>query len=97
VIPPRPASRPAAAPADVPSAEAVAPGNRPPATTPPPPPAGPRPDQPQPGRGAPETTGAPVLPASDDALAWIHQRIMTIQHERETRWQKIIRLLPGVS
>ena len=32
-----------------------------------------------------------------DAVAWIHQRIMTIQSERETRWQKILKLLPGVS
>jgi hypothetical protein len=32
-----------------------------------------------------------------DAVTWIHQRIAAIQQERETRWQKIIKLLPGVS
>ena len=26
---------------------------------------------------------------------WLHQRIMTLQRERETRWQKILKLLPG--
>jgi hypothetical protein len=30
-------------------------------------------------------------------IVWPHQRIMALQHERETRWQKILKLLPGVS
>jgi hypothetical protein len=32
-----------------------------------------------------------------DMILWLHQRISTIQDERETRWQKILKLLPGVS
>ena len=32
-----------------------------------------------------------------DSIAWLHQRIMTLQRERETRWQKILKLLPGIS
>jgi pSer/pThr/pTyr-binding forkhead associated (FHA) protein len=32
-----------------------------------------------------------------DSIAWLHQRIMTLQCERETRWQKILKLLPGAS
>ena len=32
-----------------------------------------------------------------DSIAWLHQRIMTLQHERESRWQKILKLLPGAS
>jgi pSer/pThr/pTyr-binding forkhead associated (FHA) protein len=39
-------------------------------------------------------------PAGDsdrDTIVWLHQRIMTLQHERESRWQKILKLLPGVS
>ncbi len=32
-----------------------------------------------------------------DTIVWLHQRIMSIQNEREGRWQKILKLLPGVS
>lgn len=32
-----------------------------------------------------------------DTIIWLHQRIMSIQSERESRWQKILKLLPGVS
>jgi len=32
-----------------------------------------------------------------DAIVWLHQRITTIQNEREGRWQKILKLLPGAS
>jgi hypothetical protein len=32
-----------------------------------------------------------------DSVVWLHQRIMMLQQERETRWQKILKLLPGVS
>ncbi len=59
----------------------------------------PRTDQPRPG-----TVSSPITPEGtgsanpeQDAVAWIHQRIMTIQRERETRWQKILKLLPGAS
>jgi hypothetical protein len=30
-------------------------------------------------------------------MIWLHQRMMTLQQERETRWQKILKLLPGLS
>jgi pSer/pThr/pTyr-binding forkhead associated (FHA) protein len=39
-------------------------------------------------------------PAGDsdrDTIVWLHQRMMTLQNERESRWQKILKLLPGVS
>ena len=59
----------------------------------------PRLDQPRPG-----TVSSPITPEGSgsanpeqDAVAWIHHRIMTIQRERETRWQKILKLLPGAS
>ena len=32
-----------------------------------------------------------------DTIIWLHQRIMSIQSERESRWQKILKLLPGMS
>jgi hypothetical protein len=32
-----------------------------------------------------------------DVLLWLHQRMMTLQQERETRWQRILKLLPGIS
>ena len=62
------------------------------------PPVAPRPDQ---SRPEPADPGSPDVPGPSnpdhDAVAWIHQRIMTIQSERETRWQKLLKLLPGVS
>ena len=70
----------------------------PPVAAPTPPPAAPRPDQPRPGVGSPAAAGAPGPAGTEqDAVLWIHQRIQTIQSERETRWQKILKLLPGVS
>jgi pSer/pThr/pTyr-binding forkhead associated (FHA) protein len=32
-----------------------------------------------------------------DVMMWLHQRMATLQEERETRWQKILKLLPGLS
>jgi len=32
-----------------------------------------------------------------DTVLWVHQRIAALQQERETRWQKILKLLPGAS
>ncbi len=32
-----------------------------------------------------------------DVMLWLNQRIVTLQNERETRWQKILKLLPGAS
>jgi hypothetical protein len=30
-------------------------------------------------------------------MVWLNQRIVTLQNERESRWQKILKLLPGAS
>jgi hypothetical protein len=35
--------------------------------------------------------------SEQNSIVWLHQRIMTLQQERETRWQKILKLLPGTS
>jgi pSer/pThr/pTyr-binding forkhead associated (FHA) protein len=92
---------PAATEVPGPWPKAGAPGPRRPlvpVTAPPLPTTGPRPDQPRPGVGSPGTIDTPGPAGTEqDTVAWIHQRIMTIQHERETRWQKILKLLPGVS
>jgi pSer/pThr/pTyr-binding forkhead associated (FHA) protein len=32
-----------------------------------------------------------------DTVVWLHQRIMALHHERESRWQRILKLLPGMS
>ena len=32
-----------------------------------------------------------------DTVLWLHQRIAALQTERESRWQRIIKLLPGMS
>jgi Inner membrane component of T3SS, cytoplasmic domain len=92
-------TEPAASPVRVPAAGAVAGAAAAAAAVPTLPPAGPRPDQVRPGvsigagaAGDSEAAGAPR-----DAVAWIHQRIAAIQQERETRWQKIVKLLPGMS
>ena len=72
---------------------APAPGRTPPLSTPP---VAPRPDQARSEPASAATPGAQAsAPPDRDAVAWIHQRIMTIQSERETRWQKILKLLPG--
>jgi len=48
------------------------------------------------GTEAQPRTGSP--PGSDrDVMVWLHQRMATLQQERETRWQKILKLLPGLS
>lgn len=45
--------------------------------------------QPQPGKSCPES--------ERDVVVWLHQRMMALQEERESRWRKILRLLPGAS
>jgi len=44
-------------------------------------------------------TNAANPPAENerDSIVWLHQRILTLQRERESRWQKILKLLPGMS
>ncbi|MGC8639431.1 MAG: FHA domain-containing protein [Isosphaeraceae bacterium] len=32
-----------------------------------------------------------------DMVVWLHQRMVHLQRERESRWQKILKLLPGLS
>jgi hypothetical protein len=32
-----------------------------------------------------------------DTVVWLHQRIATLQNERTSRWQRILKLLPGLS
>jgi pSer/pThr/pTyr-binding forkhead associated (FHA) protein len=61
------------------------------------PPAGPRPDRALHGAGLGPVGEPEAADAPRDAVAWIHQRIAAIQQERETRWQKIVKLLPGMS
>jgi pSer/pThr/pTyr-binding forkhead associated (FHA) protein len=47
-------------------------------------------------QGKPSGTGQ--SPDSErDTVLWLHKRIMTLQRERETRWQKILKLMPGMS
>jgi pSer/pThr/pTyr-binding forkhead associated (FHA) protein len=50
-------------------------------------------------RSGTSSAGASLEEADSDrnTIAWLHQRIRTIECERASRWQKILRLLPGVS
>jgi pSer/pThr/pTyr-binding forkhead associated (FHA) protein len=59
------------------------------------PPPRPRHDPPQGDLAAPGPAGP--APGETDAVLWIHQRIAALQQERETHWQKILKLLPGAS
>jgi len=45
--------------------------------------------RPQPGEANPE--------AERDVMVWLHQRMVVLQQERESRWRKILKLLPGLS
>jgi hypothetical protein len=45
--------------------------------------------QPKPRESASESEG--------DVMVWLHQRMMVLQEERESRWRKILKLLPGLS
>jgi len=92
-VPTLPPLEPAADPRRSPVA--VGPAKAPAAAVAPPPPTGPRPDQVRPGAGTPGDAEPAGVPR--DAVAWIHHRIAAIQQERETRWQKIVKLLPGMS
>jgi hypothetical protein len=45
-----------------------------------------------------KSSGASSEPEADRAsVLWLHQRIMVLQQERESRWQKILKLVPGMS
>ena len=52
----------------------------------------------QPDAGPAQAKAGGSNPEADrDVIIWLHQRMMTLQQERETRWQKILKLLPGLS
>jgi pSer/pThr/pTyr-binding forkhead associated (FHA) protein len=59
----------------------------------------------RPETAMPATSTSPPLRPNDaagaeqdrDVIVWLHQRMMTLQQERETRWQRILKLLPGLS
>ena len=57
--------------------------------------------QPEAGQSASESETRPQVVGEGqndrDAIVWLHQRISSIQKEREGRWQKIMRLIPGSS
>ena len=37
------------------------------------------------------------LGSDRDVVVWLHQRMVTLQQERETRWQRILKFLPGLA
>ena len=39
----------------------------------------------------------PLHDSNQDTVLWLHQRIMVLQRERESRWQRILKLMPGMS
>jgi hypothetical protein len=41
--------------------------------------------------------GVPNVESERDVMVWLHQRMMVLQEERESRWRKILKLLPGLS
>ena len=46
----------------------------------------------------PQVRSSQSNPESDrDVIVWLHQRMAVLQQERESRWRKILKLLPGVS
>jgi pSer/pThr/pTyr-binding forkhead associated (FHA) protein len=106
---PTAAARPDRRAASIPTLAAMPPPGaarqREPAKDPSPPPAaaaapvGPSPFSPAQARIVAQAEPAPAGPAlgDGDAVMWIHQRIAALQQERETRWQKILKILPGVS
>jgi TolA-binding protein len=101
---PAAATGPAPAPAPTPAtpgaaspAPPAAPRRPLPTVASPPRPVGPRPDQRSPGATAPDAAAPVAVSSPQDAVAWIHHRIAAIQQERETRWQKILKVLPGMS
>jgi pSer/pThr/pTyr-binding forkhead associated (FHA) protein len=57
--------------------------------------------EPSPGGSGPkpsfEPSPRPGPESERDVVVWLHQRMMVLQEERETRWQKILKLLPGLS
>jgi pSer/pThr/pTyr-binding forkhead associated (FHA) protein len=57
------------------------------------------PERPQEASSRSETRCAGASAAADSdrhTVVWLHERIMSLQREREGRWQKILKLLPGM-
>ena len=52
-----------------------------------------RPEPKQPHR----PSGESAHESERDVVLWLHERMMTLQRERESRWKKILKLLPGAS
>jgi hypothetical protein len=44
-----------------------------------------------------KSSSAPESDSDRATVLWLHQRIMVLQRERESRWQKILKLVPGMS
>ena len=44
-----------------------------------------------------KSTSTPKSDSDRATVLWLHQRIMVLQRERESRWQKILKLVPGMS
>jgi pSer/pThr/pTyr-binding forkhead associated (FHA) protein len=44
-----------------------------------------------------KASSAPRPDSDRETVLWLHQRIMVLQRERESRWQKILKLVPGMS
>ena len=42
-------------------------------------------------------SGESNLESDRDVILWLHQRMAVLQQERESRWRKILKLLPGLS
>jgi pSer/pThr/pTyr-binding forkhead associated (FHA) protein len=53
--------------------------------------------EPDPRLQARTNVASPPADAERGSIVWLHQRILTLQRERESRWQKILKLLPGMS
>jgi pSer/pThr/pTyr-binding forkhead associated (FHA) protein len=46
---------------------------------------------------SPNASQPEAIQGDRDVIVWLHSRITSIQNEREGRWQKILKLLPGAS
>jgi pSer/pThr/pTyr-binding forkhead associated (FHA) protein len=53
--------------------------------------------EPDPRLQARTNVTSPPADSERGSIIWLHQRILTLQRERESRWQKILKLLPGMS
>jgi pSer/pThr/pTyr-binding forkhead associated (FHA) protein len=98
--------RPPVSSSSVPTSAVGEPSSAQPQSVPSPPvsaplrPAAPAAEQRQEARRRSAVIPGPDRPAADserDTVVWLHQRMAALQRERESRWQKILKLLPGMS